>query len=91
MPEVLVNLNDLADFARSHSDVEVNGDEYISAETLLDYDGYTPIQEQQYGRWNSIGGGWPYCTACGGRAIEGKDGKPVKTKCCPHCGTDMGE
>lgn len=83
----LVDLEDVWKFARSHSDVEINGDEYIEAEAILAYDG--PKEERKFGRWSSANGNWPYCTACGGKAIEGKDGNPVKTKCCPHCGTDL--
>lgn len=89
MPDVLADLEDVYLFAKQHCDIEVNGDEYVDPNVIREYDG--PTQQKAYGRWNSIDGGWPYCTSCGGKAIEGKDGKPVKTKCCPHCGTDMGE
>lgn len=89
MSDTLVDLEDVYLFARKQCDIEVDGEEYVDPAEILEYDG--PTQQKAYGRWSSANGNWPYCTACGGKAIEGKDGKPVKTKCCPHCGTDMGE
>lgn len=89
MSDVLVDLEDVYLFALQQSDMEVNGVDYVQPEVIRDYDG--PKKEKPDGGWSSANGQWPYCTACGGKAIEGKDGKPVKTKCCPHCGTNLGE
>lgn len=89
MSDVLVDLEDVYLFALQQSDMEINGVDYVQPEVIRDYDG--PKKEKPDGGWSSANGQWPYCTACGGKAIEGKNGKPVKTKFCPHCGTDMGE